>query len=167
MRLLIAGLIAAIHATALAGAPDGLQLLVLGTPNAAVQKANIEQFFVAYSADPGGFDCDNRQLNIQDTVQHSLRAITPNMASAAVGDSTQRKSFSKALSKYRDQDHDRGFDGALLYDVIAGTLVFYGISAWNKKPIQKIELPVGETNDKRKFNLAICRALHMPVLMTP
>lgn len=166
-QLSIASLLAALHLAAQAGSPEGLQLVVLGTPGAAGHKVKVEQFLTAYDADPSGFDCDNRQLNIQDTVQKSLKAITPDMALAAVSDAKKRPAFSKAISKYRDRDHDRGFDGALLYDVMDGKLVLYGISAWDKKPIQKVELSVSESNDRSKFNLAICRALHMPVLQAP
>lgn len=155
------------QATVQAGSPDGLQLLILGTPNATNHKVKVEQFFSAYEADPTGFDCDNRQLSIQDTVQNSLKAFPAEMASTAVSDPKLRRSFSKAISKYRDQTHDRGFDGALLYDFTQGKLVFYGISAWEKKPVQKVELPASDMNDKRKFNLAICRALNMPVLKAP
>lgn len=166
-QLSIASMLAALHFAAQAGSPDGLQLVVLGTSGAAGHKVKVEQFFSAYDADPSGFDCDNRQLNILNSVQKPLKAITPDMASAAVSDPKKRPAFTKAISKYRDRDHDRGFDGALLYDVIDGKLVFFGISAWDKKPIQKVELSANEVDDKRKFNLAICRALHMPVLQAP
>jgi len=166
-QLSIASLLAAMHMMAQAGSPEGLQLVVLGTPGATGYKVKVEQFFTAYDADPTGFDCDNRQLNIQNTVQKSLKAITPDLALAAVSDLKKRLSFSKAISKYRDSDHERGFDGALLYDAKDGKLVFYGISAWDKKPVQKAELSTSELDDKRKFNLAICRALHMPVLQAP
>lgn len=166
-QLSIAGLLAALHMAAQAGSPEGLQLVVLGTSSAAAHKVKVEQFFSAYDADPTGFDCDNRQLNIRDTVQRSLKVITPDMALAAVSDPQKRPAFIKAISKYRDREHDRGFDGALLYDVIDGKLVFYGVSAWDKKPIQRVELSVDELEHKHKVNLAICRALHMPVLQAP
>lgn len=166
-ELSVASMLAALNIAAQAGSPEGLQLVVLGTSGAAGSKAKVEQFFSAYDADPTGFDCDNRQLNIQDTVQRSLKAITPDMALAAVSNPRNRPAFTKAMSKYRDRGHDRGFDGALLYDVIDGKLMLYGVSAWDKKSIQKVELSVGESEDKRQINLAICRALHMPVLLAP
>ncbi|KQZ39526.1 hypothetical protein [Duganella sp. Root1480D1] len=166
-HLSIAGLLTALQMAAHAGSPGGLQLVVLGTSGAADYRVKVEQFFSAYETDPTGFDCDNRQLNIESTVQKPLKAITADVASVAATDTKKRRSFSKTISKYRDRDHDRGFDGALLYDVINGKLVFYGISAWDKEPIQKVELSASESDDKRKFNLAICRALHMPVLQAP
>lgn len=166
-QLIITTTFALIHATSQAGSPGGLQLLVLGTPGAIEHKPKVEQFFAAYNADPSDFDCDNRQLRIEEALQKPPKGITSDMALAAVTDAKQRKVLSKAMAKYRAPDYDRGFDGALLYDVKDGKLTFYGISALDKIGILTTALNATEWDDKSKFNLKICRALQLPVLHAP
>jgi len=71
------------------------------------------------------------------------------------------------LKSYRDPKHQRGFDGALLYDVQNGSLKLYGISAWPKEKIHRADIKAADWDNKGKFRLAMCRAMaEMPVIQT-
>jgi len=150
-----------------AGSPGGLQLLVLGAPDAAEHQQRIAAYFAAYEADPAGFGCNQRPLQIDNAHQQPVKNATPEMALAAVASATQRKKFSRAMEKFRDPDHDRGFDGALLYAARDGKLKLYGISAWTEEAILVSTLGPADWSDPKKFKLGMCRVLQMPVLQEP
>jgi len=113
------------------------------------------------------FDCDEHQLNIGAAYQAQLKTITPEMAKKAISDPVRRDAIGKAMRKFHSKDTERGFDGALFYDLQEGKLMLYGISARSKKKILVSTLPVSATGSREKFNLAMCRALLMPVLQAP
>ncbi|HEY0491477.1 MAG TPA: hypothetical protein VGD30_18350 [Telluria sp.] len=164
-KLLISIFLACAPCLGFAGSPDGLQLLVLGTSQAAVAQPKIAKYFVEYEKSQGNFDCDDIMLNIGSTMQQPASSITSDKALLSVTDKKQRLAFSKSLTSYRDAQHGRGFDGALLYDVQNGSLKLYGISAWSKEKIHRSELKVADWNNKERFRLAMCRAIaEMPVL---
>jgi hypothetical protein len=161
-------LLAAVPRLSLAGSPDGLQLLILGTDRSRGAQQKVAQYLDEYQNSVGNFDCDDYTLNIASTVQGPVATISSDKAMASISDKKQRLAFFKTLSKYRDQQHKRGFDGALLYDVHHGTLKLYGISAWTKEKIHRTEIGSHDWNNKDKFRLAMCRALaEMPVLQSP
>lgn len=167
-KLLLAALVASVPCFANAGSPDGLQLLVLGTNQASILQPKIAQYLTDYEKSQGNFDCDNIMLNIGSAVQAPISTISPEKALLSVSDKKQRATFSKALASYRDSQHERGFDGALLYDVENGSLKLYGISAWTKEKIHRAELKSSDWDNKEKFRLAMCRAIaEMPVLQAP
>lgn len=150
-----------------AGSADGLQLVILGTPAASPFQPRVAQYFKNYEADPTGFDCDDHQLNIGKTYQGALKTITPEMAMKAVSDPMQRSAIGKVMAKYRAHEYERGFDGALFYDLQDGKLMLYGMSARSKKRLLVSAIPVSDVGNREKFNLAMCRALSMPVLQAP
>lgn len=150
-----------------AGSPDGLQLVIIGGPAASAYQPRISQYFKDYDADPTGFDCDNHQLNIGAAYQAPLKAITPELAQKAISDPVHRNEIGKTMMKFRSQDYERGFDGALFYDLQEGKLMLYGISARPKKKLLATSVPVSDVGNREKFNLAMCRALSMPVLQAP
>jgi hypothetical protein len=150
-----------------AGSPDDLQLLILGSPAAAAHQPRIAQYFKDYEADPTGFDCDGHQLNIGAAFQAPLKTVTPEMARKSLSDPKQRRALGKAMEKFRSPEHDRGFDGALFYDLQEGELIMYGISTRSKRKILASSIPVSDASNRAKFNLAICRALLMPALQAP
>lgn len=154
-------------ASAHAGSPDNLQLLILGSPAAAAHQPRIAQYFKDYDADPTGFDCDGHQLNIDAAFQAPLKTVTAEMAKKSLSDPKQRSALGKAMEKFRSPEHDRGFDGALFYDLQEGKLILYGISTRSKRKILASSIPVSDTGNRAKFNLAMCRALLMPVLRAP
>jgi hypothetical protein len=167
-KILITAVIAYLPYLANAGSPDGLQLLFLGTNQASVVQPKIAQYLNDYEKSQGNFDCDDVMLNIGSVTRAPVATISPEKALLSVTDKKQRVTLSKALVSYRDSQHERGFDGALLYDVQDGTLKLYGISAWTKEKIHRSELKSTDWNNKEKFRLAMCRAMaEMPVLQAP
>ncbi|WP_154667903.1 hypothetical protein [Pseudoduganella violaceinigra] len=167
-KLMLSALLASAPLFALAGSPDGLQLLVLGTSQASAAQPKVAQYLAEYEKSQGNFDCDDIMLNIGSAMQKPVSAISPEKALLSVSDNKQRTLFSKALASYRDPQHKRGFDGALLYDVQNGSLKIYGISAWTKEKIHRSEVKSSDWDNKEKFRLAMCRAMaEMPVLQEP
>jgi len=113
-----------------AGSPGGLQIVMVGTPKAAPYAAAVDAFFKRYDVDSSGTDCDDSQLNIDSVYAHADKAgITPAMALGATNDIKQRRSLGKMMARFRDKNHERGFDGALAYYVQDDKILLYGISA--------------------------------------
>jgi len=167
-KLLLIVCLASSPYMAFAGSPDGLQLLILGTSQASAVKPKIAQYLVEYEKSQGNFDCDDIMLNIGSAMLEPVTAISPEKAMLSVSGNKHRAALSKALASYRDPQHKRGFDGALLYDVQGSSLKLYGISAWSKEKIHRSEVKATDWDNKEKFRLAMCRAMaEMPVLQAP
>ena len=72
------------------------------------------------------------------------------------------------MTKFRDKNHDRGFDAALVYDVKDGSLVLHGVSADIDTKVVSSVLPFSDLKNTAKVNAAICHALvNIPVLAEP
>lgn len=167
-KLVLSAMLATAPCLGLAGSPDGLQLLIIGTAQGSIAQPKIAQYLAEYEKSQGNFDCDDIMLNIGSALQEPVRTIAPEKALLSISDKKQRLAFSKSLTAYRDSKHQRGFDGALLYDVQNGALKLYGISAWSKEKIHRSEVKPGDWDNKEKFRLAMCRAIaEMPVLQAP
>jgi hypothetical protein len=94
--------------------------------------------------------------------------ITPDIAIAALSDATKRDRLGKLMKKFRDKNHEHGFDGALAYDVKDEKIFLYGISPLRKVKIYASVLPMEDLHNTKKINLAICHALvNIPVLAEP
>jgi hypothetical protein len=94
--------------------------------------------------------------------------ITPAMALGSTNDIKQRRSLGKVMARFRDKNHERGFDGALAYDVQDDKILLYGISAMPSVKLHASVLPLTDLRDAKKTGLAICHALvHLPVLAEP
>lgn len=155
-------------ASAHAGSPDGLQLLILGTTGADAQAEAVKQYFARYSIDKPGFNCLDSQLNISEAYQQPIKGVSAELALAALNDKKQRKQLSKLVKSYRDRTHDRGFDGVLLYDVSGDKLVFRGIPGDSGDAVLTSPIALTDVKNTAKFNLAICKAMvEIPVLMEP
>lgn len=170
LRKMIAVLVLAGWASmASAGSPDGLQLVMIGTAKAAAQKPALDAFFKRYNPNTTDADCEDTQLNINSVYGEPGKAgITPELAIAATSDKKRRAALGQLMSKFRDKTHDRGFDGALVYDVQNDKILLYGISAMSSIKQYVSVLPLSDLQDLKKANLAICHALvQLPVLAEP
>jgi hypothetical protein len=154
---------------AIAGSPDGLQLVLVGTAKAAAQKPALDAFFKRYNPGSTDADCEDTQLNINSVYADPGKAgITPELAIAATTSKQQRAALGKLMSRFRDKSHDRGFDGALVYDVQNDKILLYGISAMSSIKQYVSVLPLSDLQNPKKANLAVCHALvQLPVLAEP
>jgi ribosomal protein S12 methylthiotransferase accessory factor YcaO len=86
----------------------------------------------------------------------------------ATTDKKQRAALAKLMAKFRDKTHDRGFDGALVYDVQNEKILLYGVSALASIKQSVSVLPLADLRDPKKADRAVCHALiQLPVLAEP
>lgn len=168
-KIIAVSMLAGLSSMAIAGSPDGLQLVMVGTAKAAAQKPALDAFFKRYNPGTTDADCEDTQLNINSVYAEPGKAgITPELAIAATTDKKQRAALGKLMSKFRDKTHDRGFDGALVYDVQNDKILLYGISAMSSIKQYVSVLPLSDLQNPKKANLAVCHALvQLPVLAEP
>ena len=168
-KIIAFSMLAGLPSMAIAGSPDGLQIVMIGTARAAAQKPALDAFFFRYNPGTTDADCEDTQLNINSVYAEPGKAgITPELAISATTDKKQRAALGKLMSKFRDKTHDRGFDGALVYDVQNDKILLYGISAMSSIKQFVSVLPLSELQNPKKTNLAVCHALvQLPVLAEP
>lgn len=168
-KMIAVSMLAGWASTAIAGSPDGLQLVMIGTAKAAAQKPALDAFFKRYNPGTTDADCEDTQLNINSVYAEPGKAgITPELAIAATTDKKQRAALGKLMAKFRDKTHDRGFDGALVFDVQNDKILLYGISAMSSIKQYVSMLPLSDLQYPKKTNLAVCHALvQLPVLAEP
>lgn len=155
-----------------AGSPGGLQLLTLPTARALPYQATIASFFSRVGHDAGASDCENAMLSVDTVYDKKARVgntgIDSQFALEAVFSKSRRRQLAAALNKFRDRDIKRGFDAALVYDVVGNDVVFYGVSAHAGERVFTARVRVAETSDKAKVNAALCHVLvNLPVLVAP
>ena len=149
-------LLAATSATALAGSPGGLQLVVVHTSKAAPHQPHVQAFFDRHFAGNGIHDCDDSALTIDGVhYQSGSKGITGDLIKNAVFSSAQHKKALALMSSFRDNNHHCGFDGALVSDVIDNKLVFYGVSAHRESRKYTYAVPLNELANKKKMDYAI------------
>ncbi len=161
--------IAAIHAAALAGSTDGLELVVVPTAKAAPYAKTVEGFFAAYEKNRQGYSCEDSRLHIEGALFKSApTGISGKLAKAAVTDPKQRKKLGRMLTTYRDKRHARGFDGALVYDLVDKKIVFHAVSPMLDEKVYTASLPLTHIADEARLAQAICRAVvYLSVLEEP
>lgn len=162
-------LMAALPTMAMAGAPGGLQIVLIGTDKAAEYRPAIDDFFKRYNPDNGESDCEDTQLNIDSVYAPSTGSnITPELAVTATRDKKQRVKLGRSMTRFRDAQHKRGLDGALLYDIQNDKIILYGISAMSSVKVYASALPLPDLRNPKKTSQAICHALvQLPVLAEP
>lgn len=154
---------------AFAGSPGGLQLVILPTESGMPYMPEIARFFERYNPDDGKSDCNDTQLHLGSGVTRTkTKNISSPLALAAISDQKKRKQFTRALESYRDNDHESGFDGALVVDASGNVIKFYGISALMAVKIQHASIPIAKASDPNALSLAICMAvIQLPVMEAP
>jgi hypothetical protein len=152
-----------------AGSPDGLQLLVLNADNASPYKDLVQNYFKRYNPSRRGFDCDDAQLNIASAYQKvPPTGISAAIAIEAATKASMHKKQARALKRFRDSEHDRGFDGVVIYEVRANKLTFTGISAADREDVFVSEVPLVSLQNEAQVNEALCKAIvHLPILQAP
>ena len=166
--LLAAGLMAS-SLSAMAGSPDGLQILLLRSAASAEYDAVVDQYLSRYRIGGAGFDCLDAQLSLAAvTHEVSVKGVSADTAYTAATKAAARKTMASKLEHYRDAERDHGFDGALAYRKEGEQLVFYGIAAMEGEPAHVSKLPLTAIKDDAKVNRAICEVLvRIPVNAEP
>lgn len=166
--LLIASAISAAP-LALAGSPGGLELIALASSKAAPYTPAVAAYFKRIGHDGGASQCENAMVSVDNVQYQSARqAISSQMVLEAVFSKKKRQQLGTALSKVRDKDVRRGFDGALVYDVVGSDVVFYGVSADATEKVFTARVPVTAIDQPDKVNAALCHILvNLPVLVAP
>lgn len=167
--VLLALMAAVMNSTALAGTPDGLQIISIAAEKAESHAAAISAYFDRFDHDPTASQCGNAQLNIGGVyIQKSKKGINRDLALSAVTSKKTRQQLGKLMTKFRDKNHDRGFDAALAYDVKGENVVFYGLSADIDTRVYSSTVAIVDLQNNSKVNAAICHALvKIPVLAEP
>lgn len=155
-----------------AGSPGGLQLVALGTGAAAPYQPAIASYFARVGRDAGASDCENAMVTVDKVRYKNARAgatqIDAQLVLEAVFSKTKRQKLAAALSKFRAADLDRGFDGALVYNVVGTDLVLYGVSADAAQRVFTARVPLAHIADTARVNAALCHILvNLPVLAEP
>ncbi|WEF34323.1 hypothetical protein [Pseudoduganella chitinolytica] len=150
-----------------AGSPDGLNIAAVADETALPYVGAVKQFVADHAA--SSISCGEYALNLANVYTTDLPPqLTAGLALAAIKDKAKRKKLGKVLTGYRDKTIDRGFDGALAYEVKAGQLRFYGISGASDEKVVVSTLPVADAASQKKVNVAACKALaSLPVLAEP
>lgn len=152
-----------------AGSPGGLELLSLATSKAAPYAPVVAGYFKRVGREAAASDCENGMVNV-DKVQYQSpkKAITSQLVLEAVFSKARRQQLGMMLSKVRTQDVERGFDGALVYDVIGNDVVFYGVSAEPSEKVRTARVPVAEIGQPARVDAALCHIMvNLPVLQAP
>lgn len=155
-----------------AGSPGGLELIALGSSKALPYAPAVADYFRRVDSDAGASDCENRMLTVDQVRYQKARVGTTDISSQlmleAVFSKPKRKQLAAALSAFRAKDVERGFDGALVYDVVGSDLVWYGVSANPDRRVFTARVPVAELDNKAKVNAALCHILvNIPVQAEP
>ena len=141
-----------------AGSPDGLNIAVIAGETASQYTSMVKQFVADHEAHR--IQCGEYALRLENVYTTKLpRQLTSELALGAARDKTKRKKLSKILTGFRDSTLDRGFDGALTYEIKDGQLRLYGISALNDVQVVVSNLSVNDARDQKKFDIAACKAL--------
>ncbi len=159
----------AANPAAWAGTPDGLQLISLATERADPYATAINAYFDRYDHDATASHCENSRLNIGGVyVKKGKKGLNSEMALAGAVNKKKRQQLGLLMTKFRDKNHDRGFDAGLVYDVKDESLILYGVSADIDTKVVSSVLPITDLQNPAKVNAAICHALvNIPVLAEP
>jgi hypothetical protein len=154
---------------ACAGSPGGLEVITLANAKGGAYAADISAFFERFDHDAHASYCENAQLNISGVYKkNGSKGINSELALSATQDRKQRSLLGHMMTAFRDKNHPRGFDAALVYDVKNDALLIYGISADSDTKVYASVLPLADLTDKKKVDAAICHALvNIPVLAEP
>lgn len=155
--------------TASAGSPDGLEIVTLAAPAGAAYAGDISAFFDRFDHDITASNCENAQLNIAGVYKkNGDKGINAALGLAATKSRKQRDLLGRLMTAFRDKNHPRGFDAALVYNVDKDTLLLYGISPPASVRVGASVLPLADLKNPKKVDAAICHALiTMPVLAEP
>ena len=165
-NILAIALLGSLHAASFAGSPGGLRIIAVPTSKALAYEGRIKGFFKQYDQSSTQGVCDDAQLSVGSVQYNSgTTGITGDFAKKAATLPKQRKKLNHMLTTYRDKTYPRGFDLALVYDVVGEKMVFQGISGFAKQKVNSSSVALTDIEDNSKVALAICRAAaHAPVL---
>jgi hypothetical protein len=162
------GSLAFASATAHAGTPGGLQILVVRSAESARFDKLVDEYFSRHHPDDGA-GCLDALLNIDSvTTSTPLKNVGATDVFKAAASKQEHKALARKLDRFRDADHPHGYDAAFAYRSEGEQLVFYAVGAFAPEPVRISKLALSSMQNRPSVDKAICEALvRIPVNAEP